>query len=82
MAKEKTCYIKWNIKLSNIAKTGTNFKITNIRIFRVITFSITKSTTHIFEIEIVFKWRKVKWDKVCKNGPSEIFGRQPLKHLM
>ena len=26
MVKEKMCYIKWNIKLSNIAKTGTNFK--------------------------------------------------------
>lgn len=26
MVKEKMWYIKWNIKLSNIAKTGTNFK--------------------------------------------------------
>ena len=24
---------------------------------------------------------KMKWDKVFKNGPSEICGRQPLKNL-
>ena len=27
------------------------------------------------------KKMKVKWDKVFKNGPNKIFGRQPLKNL-
>ena len=26
------------------------------------------------------KWKKL-WDKVFKNGPSKICGRQPLKNL-
>ena len=25
--------------------------------------------------------KTTKWDKVFKNGPSKIFGRQPLKNL-
>ena len=30
-------------------------------------------------IEVIFLM--MKWNKVFKNGPSKIFGRQPLKNL-
>ena len=30
---------------------------------------------------MVLEFRRTNWDKVFKNGPSKICGRQPLKNL-
>ena len=52
------------------------FKITTIMKKR------PKITQRIFLVIVSTNGRvTIKWDKVSKNGPKEICGRQPLKNL-
>ena len=51
---------------------------------QILLVSFLNSLFHIRIIfsENLFVWAPaIKWDKVFRNGPSEIYGRQSLKNL-
>ena len=42
-------------------------------------FRCSISSYIIEKVRVLGNWRKCKWDKVFKSGPSKICERQPLK---